>query len=99
MSITVYGASDDLIEIRGDIEEEFNWYTEDEDEKRYLAFSDGTLLSVRYDHDGIWRLRLVARGKSKFSKVEGEVKSDTPDTVTLSGAKIEWVVLGTQAAM
>jgi len=98
MSIKIYGASDDLIEIDGDIREEFNWIP-DGDESRFLAFSDGTLLRVMYDSDGIWRLNKVASGTAQFSKVEGDVEKDTPDEVTLSGVEIKWVVLGKQKAV
>ena len=95
--ITIYGASDDLIEIEGDIEEEFNWIAED-DEKRYIAVSDGTLLSVRYDQDGIWRLNRLMSGSSKFEKEEGDIEKDTPDKVTLSDVEIKWIVFGEQTA-
>ena len=98
MAITIYGASDDLIEIEGDIREEFYWIPDD-DETRLLAFSDGTLLRVAYDSDGIWRLNKVASGTAQFSKVEGDVEKDTPDSVTLSGVEIKWVVLGDQSAI
>lgn len=98
MSIKIYGASDDLIEIEGDINEEFNWIADD-DETRLLAFSDGTLLRVMYDRDGIWRLNKVASGTAEFLKVEGDVEKDTPDEVTLSGVEIKWVVLGEQSAI
>ena len=98
MSITVYGASDDLIEIEGDIREEFNWIPE-ERETRVLAFSDGTLLRVSYDDDGIWRLVRMVKGSANFEKVEGDAEEDTPDKVTLSGAEIKWVVLGEESAI
>jgi hypothetical protein len=94
MAITVYGSSDDLIEIEGDIEEEFNWYSEGPEEERYLAFSDGTLLSVCYDEDGIWRLKRLVSGLSNFIKEEGDVENDTPDKITLDGIDIKWVLFG-----
>ena len=98
VGVTVYGASDDLIEIEGDIREEFSWIP-DGDETRLLAFSDGTLLRVAYDSDGIWRLNKVAGGAAQFSKVEGDAQKDTPDSVTLSGVEIKWVALGEQSAV
>ena len=98
MSITIYGASDDLIEIEGDISDEFNFYPE-EDEYRLLAVSDGTLLKVFYDKDGIWRITRQVSGSANFNKVEGDVEKDTPDKVTLSGVEIKWVVLGEQKAV
>lgn len=96
--IKVYGASDDLIEIEGDIREEFSFYSRDK-ESRLLAFSDGTLLRIIYDDDGIWRISLIARGRSDFSKQEGSVPEDTNDIVTLAGETISWVVLGEQSAI
>lgn len=71
--IRITGASDDLIEIEGDIREEFNVYLED-DEERFLAISDGTLFRVVYDKDGIWRFTQIAKGSSKITKVDGEGK-------------------------
>lgn len=60
MEILIYGASDDLVEVEGAIREEFS-YGDDEAEHDLLAFSDGTLLSIKYANDGCWRIgRLVA---------------------------------------
>jgi len=98
MQVTIYGASDDLIEIEGDVNEEFNWPFRD-DEDGLLAFSDGTLLRIKYDKDGIWRLNRVKSGLTYFSKEEGDIEKDTPDKVTLSGYDIKWVVLGKQSAI
>ncbi len=44
-TVTVYGASDDLVEIEGDIRDEL--YASDNN-PAHLAFSDGTVLSVEY---------------------------------------------------
>lgn len=96
MSITIHGASDDLIEIEGDIREEFNWTSNDPEEKRVLAFSDGTLLSVKYDENGIWRLNKLVGGKATFSKIEGDYETDANDQVTLSGVVITWIMFGEQ---
>lgn len=97
MSITVYGASDDLVEIEGDITEEFSFYSDGEE--RLLAFSDGTLLSIYYDDNGIWRINRLVTGQSLYSKVDGDVVSDTNDVVTLSGCTINWVVFGDKKAI
>lgn len=92
MKLTIYGASDDLIEIEGDIREEFNPI----DESSKLAFSDGTVLSVSYT-DGCWRINRLAKGTSEYSKIESEgADSDNySDKVTLVG-DIKWVVFGSQ---
>lgn len=59
--IIFYGASDDLIEIEGDVREEFTAYEPDPDS--VLAISDGTLLGVEYDDDGVWRFKLIEQGQ------------------------------------
>lgn len=88
--VKVYGASDDLIEVEGDIREEFSAYLDD-NESKVLAFSDGTLLRMVYDHDGIWRVTTVELGASPISHTHGSVKDDTNDVVTING-DIQWVV-------
>ncbi len=91
MAITIYGASDDLIEIEGDVRKEFSHSSED----AYLGCSDGTLLRVAYTEDGTWRITPVHLGSSKYEKKEA-VSADSDeysDRVTLTG-EIKWVVLG-----
>jgi len=95
--IRIYGASDDLIEIDGDIREEFCHPSLSG--KWWLACSDGTLFSVRYD--GRWRFALESSGSAPFTKLEateneGSRLDSTPaysDIITLD-APIRWVVLG-----
>jgi len=97
--LTIYGSSDDLIEIEGDVKEEFGHYwagnQEGPDYHLYLAVSDGTLLRIRYDEDGVWRFTLVSAGASTISKDEGTPDSGT-DRVHLNGVPIKWVLLGTE---
>lgn len=89
--ITIHGASDDLIEIGGDIEEEFS-----ADEEGYLFFSDGTLLKIVYESSGFWRIHLFKQGRARFSKVEGaNEETDYSDKITLDG-DIRWVGYGKQ---
>jgi hypothetical protein len=100
--IEINGASDDLIEIEGDISEEFSYcaaglYVGD---RRFLAFSDGTVLEASYDDGGIWRFHAKHFGRCDFMKKDAELgEDDRSDHVTLSGEKIEWVVFGTNLAM
>ena len=57
MATRVYGASDDLIELEGDIDGEVGHDAITVDDPGVLlAFSDGTLLSVKYGKGplGIW---------------------------------------------
>ncbi len=60
-TLEIYGASDDLVEVDGDIVEEFN---PSGDDPSYLGFSDGTILKIAYDNDGIWRIVPVAKGSA-----------------------------------
>lgn len=79
---TITGASDDLIELDGQIREEFSHYGYDDDQGCLLAFSDGTLLSIKYDDDGIWRIARLATGKCEYAHQPGDVVEDTNDLVT-----------------
>jgi hypothetical protein len=96
VSITVYGASDDLIEVDGDISEEFSYHDYDGDGD-LLAFSDGTVLRVRFGDSGVWRITPVVRGTADLEIVqapEGDEDDEDArtDRATLSGAT--WVVQG-----
>lgn len=99
--LTIYGASDDLIEVEGDVEEEFGWWAGDGEEERFLACSDGNLFRAHYDDDGIWRFSHLAKGANKCSVEPGSLdKDDNSDVITLSGGPaISWVVLGSEKAL
>lgn len=85
--ISIYGASDDLIECEGDIVEEWNTY----EGHNWIAVSDGTLLSVKYDADGFWRINVLHHGSATAEKSDAtSVDDDYSDIVTLTG-DIEWV--------
>lgn len=60
MTTTVYGASDDLVEIDGDISEEFSSF--DDDRGVLLVFSDKTKLRATYGNEGIWRIKVERAG-------------------------------------
>lgn len=89
--ITVYGASDDLIEVEGDIREEFG-YTADEYSRdgNLLAFSDGTVLRIVFDSP--WRITPVVRGTAALTVDQADDEGRT-DRATLDG-EIVWVVRG-----
>lgn len=93
MELSVYGASDDLIEIEGAIREEFPAYGDD---AAFLAFSDGTVLRVAYGqgNQAMWHITRVATGTAAYSHHGAtDEDKDYSDRVTLSG-EIEWVVCG-----
>lgn len=60
-TVTITGHSDDLIEVDGDIIEEFEAY----DCSRFLYFNDGTIVMVGCDQedDTGWYIEVVKRGK------------------------------------
>ena len=89
----IYGASDDLIEIEGQIREEFSGGNERSGDPTadILAFSDGTLLEVLYDNDGIWRIKRLVAGACEFEHKAGDVEADTMDEAILRG-DLRWVV-------
>lgn len=98
-TLVIYGASDDLIEIESEHEElfkseEFNVCSDLAG--LTVAISDGTLLRVRYDEDGIWRFTPVVLG-SCFMRIDPGVDDRRhSDRVVLSGSNLLWVVLGSQ---
>jgi hypothetical protein len=95
--ITIYGAGDDLIEVDGDISEEF--YVPDlAANGDLLAFSDGTVLRLHITNEGIWRITPVVRGAGYLSIVQAPEDDDDniTDRATLDGAV--WVVHGTSYA-
>jgi len=95
VTVTVYGASDDLIEVDGDIYEEFS---HNSDEPALLAFSDGTVLRVTFDEDGIWRITPVISGTATFSHEFGQDDREHSDKATLDG-DVRWVMYGSEMAV
>lgn len=107
MQIVIYGASDDLIEIEGDIVEELDGSGADaSDETTWLAISDGTLLKVVYD--GCWRFTVIKKGSAKFvnsNDADEDKDGSRPDgkpwyseIVTLEGDNLKWVARAVELA-
>lgn len=92
-TIEIYGASDDLIEVEGDISEEFNPDL-DGDAPNILAFSDGTLLEVSYTSEGLWKITRTAKGSAQYSTLFEATDPDGEysDKVQMRG-DIRWVAL------
>lgn len=84
----ITGASDDLIEIEGEIREEFSAW---ECKNGVIACSDGTLLRVSYDENGIWRFRVDFKGCLFERKEEGSVNNDTNDEVFFKEG-LNWII-------
>jgi hypothetical protein len=74
MATKVYGQSDDLIEFDGDVHGEVGHYDSregDEAEGTLVAFSDGTLLQVRYGKakQAIWQVTAIHKG-TLFQRID-----------------------------
>lgn len=91
MSITVYGASDDLIEVEGDITEEFDI----DHGGPIFVFSDGTVIQIEFSKVGIWRITPMVYGTGALTVVQAPLDYDAnySDRATLD-ADIRWVVRG-----
>lgn len=91
MSVTVYGASDDLVEIEGDIREEFGFPWPD-DASVFLGFSNGVVLRVT--RPNVWRIAPVA-GADLVQVVQcpEDDEDNYSDRATVSG-RVAWVVCG-----
>lgn len=88
----VYGVSDDLIEIEGGLNEEFNYYA---DHEFALAVSDGTLLTINYDSVGIWRIT-VQNARNLFDRVDVAPLNDKDNYTDRAHffPGIDWIVGG-----
>ena len=94
MSIKVYGHSDDLIEVEGDIDEEFCPNLYDPENYSFITVSDGSVWKIRYEDDGIWRIFSVVPGSSPFFIEQGaESDGDYSDARVLSD-RVDWIVCG-----
>lgn len=61
MATTITGYSDDVINLDGDLYDELYPPADtDDDQGALLACSNGVLLRIRYDTDGIWRITPLA---------------------------------------
>ncbi len=91
MTIAICGASDDLIEVSGDIYEEFGYSGDKAGD--LLAFSDGTLLRICFGL--VWRITVVRAGAAGLTIVAApeDDEDNYSDVATLTG-DITWVVQG-----
>lgn len=72
MATRVYGSSDDLIEVEGDLSGECGAYgTDDNPRGALLFFDDGTILEVKYCGriSGVWEVKCLNKG-SLFEKID-----------------------------
>ena len=88
--IKICGWNDDLIEVEGDIEEEFNV---DNEKEYYIALSDGTCAQVYFDQAGIWRVVLITKGLRTMDYVHTYNSEDRTEELNLTGGPYKWVML------
>ena len=92
MSITIQGYSDDIIDLSGDIEDELLY---DDGEPAVLVLSDGTVVEIEFNDDGIWKIALLCGGSGKYIReFEASFNDDRKysDVVTIEG-DIVWAGL------
>lgn len=90
-TIKIYGASDDLIEVEGDVPgcDEYG------SEAGVVELSTGDAFRIRYTDDGVWTVDLI-HGDCRSIRIEkvphgdGDDPEPYTDTVTITG-EIEWV--------
>jgi hypothetical protein len=96
--IRIYGASDDLIEVEGDISEEFQYAYDAEGD--LIATSDGWVFRIYYDRDGVWRIVPLIKGKSRLTHIVAPIDDNDcySDAVHLFDEELDepiaWVVHG-----
>lgn len=93
--VTISGASDDVIDISGDVEDEGEFYHDDGEQGR-LSFSDGTTLQIIFTREGVWRIAEGATGTATLRVIRaaaGNPDGDGPartDVAHLNG-DIDWI--------
>ena len=91
--IKIYGASDDLIEVEGQLSEEFDV---DCLATTFVGISDGTLLRISYD--GMWHINVARKPVDTVVKIhratnEDDDYSDIAEIDNKVG-DIDWLVVG-----
>jgi hypothetical protein len=88
---TIYGASDDLIEVDGAISEEFL----PDGGFGMVACSNGVLLRVTYDLDGVWRIvPLAGADKVTITQAPADDEDNYSDRAVIT-ERLSWVALAT----
>lgn len=96
--LEIYGASDDLIEVEGDVREEFSALSWEED-GAFIALSSGTVLRIRYVH-GVWRIAPVVvhlLEKLVIDQAPEDDEDNYSDRARIEGP-VSWVVVGAECA-
>ena len=90
--LKIYGASDDLIEFEGDVDEEA--YAKEDG--NVIALSNGAVFRIKYSDEGVWRITPVfVTGTSTIEYGEEDSDNNYSDVVTVH-EPIKWIVVGTE---
>lgn len=96
MATEIYGASDDLIEVSGDVDVE---YCADEG---FLIVSDGTILKIKYGKDlmAVWEIRLIEKG-NLFATINPcfDEDADRYSDTAMFDAGVKWVYFAKEAQL
>lgn len=90
--ISIYGASDDLIEVDGDIRDEFSNYSFSDEGGAYVYVSTGDVIRFRLEDEG-WRANVVVDATAP--KIGKRQNRPEDDLVTVT-APVAWVVATTE---
>lgn len=92
--LTVYGASDDLIETEGDIREEFTGHQVNEMGGTYVYLSTGDVLRFRLEAEG-WRGQVVidVTGPTSGKVPDSGEDDDVSDDLITVAAPVTWVMV------
>jgi len=90
MSTRIWGTSDDLVEVDGDVRGEEASFDID----TLLVCSDGSILSIEYGKLGVWKITTIRRG-DLYERVE---VNDDPDADICSDIAhfkdgMKWVIV------
>ena len=96
-TITLYGASDDLIEVEGAVSEEFSHL--DEEETVRVAFVGGAVLTIEYSNAGVWRITEAVTVEGSPVEIVKAPEGDDDNysdraTVTIPDGVRPWVLVG-----
>ncbi|WP_435583357.1 hypothetical protein [Amycolatopsis thermoflava] len=90
--LKIYGHSDDLIEVVGDIREEFAYPHSGAEDGVLIATSAGVLLRIRLGE--VWRIEVVAGAEHVSIKPCPEDDEDNYSDVATIAADVAWVACG-----
>ena len=68
MKVIIYGASDDLVELEGDISDEIDCYTKKP--KLYVYYKDTLQFVIKTSYDGVWNITPMLDEKTYYPEID-----------------------------